>query len=81
MDFSLVFFLDPDVLYNLENENEPLASMDISHPVRNSTNINTVIESEVSEVSLRVEIPFDLEDLCSQGTKKLVMKTQRQVET
>ena len=60
LDFSLVyfilfyfilffnFFFDPDVLYNLENENELLASMDIDHPVRNSTN-NTVIESEVSE--------------------------------
>ena len=36
------------VLYNQENEKELLASMDIDHPVRNSTN-NTVIESEVSE--------------------------------
>ena len=43
------FFLPrPDVLYNQENEKELLASMDIDHPVRNSTN-NTVIESEVSE--------------------------------
>ena len=38
----------PDVLYNLENENELLASTDIDHAVRNST-INTVIETEVSE--------------------------------
>ena len=41
-------FFNPDVLYNQENEKELLASMDIDHPVRNSTN-NTVIESEVSE--------------------------------
>ena len=46
-EFSLGFFY-LDVLYNQENEKEPLASMDIDHPVRNSTN-NTVIESEVSE--------------------------------
>ena len=46
-EFSLGFFY-PDVLYNQENEKELLASMDIDHPVRNSTN-NTVIESEVSE--------------------------------
>ena len=38
----------PDVLYNLENENELLASMDIDHPQCNNTN-NTVIESGVSE--------------------------------
>ena len=42
------FFFYLDVLYNQENEKELLASMDIGHPVRNSTN-NTVIESEVSE--------------------------------
>ena len=54
-------FFYPDVLYNLENENDPLASMDISHPVRNSANINMVIESEVSEgISLRAEIPLIL---------------------
>ena len=46
-EFSLGFFY-PDVLYNQENEKELLASMDIDHPVRNSTH-NTVIESEVSE--------------------------------
>ena len=34
--FYFVFY--SDVLYNLENENEVLASMDIDHPVRNSTN-------------------------------------------
>ena len=45
--FWLAFFY-PDVLYNLENENELFDSKDIDHPVRNSTN-NTVIESEVSE--------------------------------
>ena len=54
LDFSLglLLFFDPNVFYNLENENELLASMDIAHPVRiqgkNSSN-NTVIESEVSE--------------------------------
>ena len=37
--FLFVFY--SDVLYNLENENQVLASMDIDHPVRNSTN-NTV---------------------------------------
>ena len=46
-EFPLGFFY-PDVLYNQENEKELLASMDIDHPVCNSTN-NTVIESEVSE--------------------------------
>ena len=45
--FTCLFIFDPDVLYNLENEIELLASMDIDHLVRNSTN-NTVIESEVS---------------------------------
>ena len=40
-----VFFFGPDVLYNLENENELFASMDIDHPVRNSAN-DTVIESQ-----------------------------------
>ena len=33
----LLFVFYPDVLYNLKNENELLASMDIDHPVRNST--------------------------------------------
>ena len=33
----------PDILYILEKENELLTSMDIDHPVRNSTN-NTVTE-------------------------------------
>ena len=42
------FFFYPNVLFDQENENELLASMDIDHPVRNSTN-NTVIESEVSK--------------------------------
>ena len=53
LDFSLVIIIiiiiiiiDPNVLYNLVNENELLASMDIDHPVRNSTN-HTVIESEI----------------------------------
>ena len=42
---SLFFFFGPDFLYNLENENELFASMDIDHPVRNSAN-DTVIESQ-----------------------------------
>ena len=46
--FPRFCFFDPDVLYNLENENELLAPMDIDHPVRNSTK-NTVIKREVSE--------------------------------
>ena len=46
--FIYLFFFYPDVLYNLENKNGLIASMDLDHPVRNSTN-NTVIESEVSE--------------------------------
>ena len=43
LEFSLFFcfVLYSDVLYNLENESEVLASMDIDHPLRNSTN-NTV---------------------------------------
>ena len=44
----MILLSNPDVLCNLENKNELLASMDIDHPARNSTN-NTVIESEVSE--------------------------------
>ena len=49
-DFSLGIFFDPDVLYDLENENENelLASVDIEHPVNNSTNY-TMLESEISE--------------------------------
>ena len=67
---SVFFFFDPDVLYSLENENDPLASMDISHPVRNSANINTVIESEVSEgVSLRAEIPLILKIFAQRVTR------------
>ena len=46
--FFFFFFFYLDVLNNQENEKELLASMDIDHPLRNSTN-NTVIESEVSE--------------------------------
>ena len=42
-----IYFFYPGVLYNLENENELLASIDIGHPLRNSTN-NTMIESEVN---------------------------------
>ena len=35
LDFSLgLLFFDPNVFYNLENENELLASMDIDHPMR-----------------------------------------------
>ena len=50
LDFSLGIFFDPDVLYDLENENENelLASVDIEHPVNNSTNY-TMLESEISE--------------------------------
>ena len=34
LDFSLgLLFFDPNVFYNLENENELLASMDIDHPM------------------------------------------------
>ena len=49
-DFSLGFCFDPDVLYDLENENENelLASIDVDHAVNTSTNF-PVIESEVSE--------------------------------
>ena len=45
-DFSLgLFFFDPDVLYDLENEyeNELLASIDIENAVRYNTN-NSLIE-------------------------------------
>ena len=40
--FSYLFitlFLYPDVLYNVENENELLASMDIDHPVCNAVTV------------------------------------------
>ena len=37
-NYYYYYFFDPDVLYNLENENEPLASMAIDHPVLNNTN-------------------------------------------
>ena len=49
-DFSLVFYFDPDVLYDLENENENelLASIDVDHPVSTSTSF-PVTESKVSE--------------------------------
>jgi len=49
-DFSLGVILDPNVLYDLENEyeNEPLASIDMENAVRNNTN-NSVIESEILE--------------------------------
>ena len=48
VDISLLYFSDPDVSYNLENENELLASMDVDHLVRNITN-NMAIKGEVSE--------------------------------
>ena len=32
--FIIIIIFDPDVFYNLEKENELLASMDIDHPVR-----------------------------------------------
>ena len=49
-DLSLRIFFDPHVLHDLENENENelLASVDIEHPVSNSTNY-TMLESEISE--------------------------------
>ena len=49
-DFSLGFCYNPDVLYDLENENENelLASIEVDHPVSTSTSF-PVIESKVSE--------------------------------
>ena len=49
-DFSLGILCDPDVLYDLddENENELLASIEIDNAIRNNTN-NSVVESEISE--------------------------------
>ena len=38
INYFFFFLTQVYVLYNLENENELLASMDIDHPVRNSTN-------------------------------------------
>ena len=35
LGLGLLLFFDPNVFYNLENENELLVSMDIDHPVRN----------------------------------------------
>ena len=49
-DFSLGILCDPDVLYDLEdeNENELLASIEIENAIRNDT-VNSVVESEISE--------------------------------
>ena len=49
-DFSLGIFCCPDVLYDLEdeNENELLASIEIENAIRNDT-VNSVVESEISE--------------------------------
>ena len=62
LDFSLVLslFFDPNVFYNLENENELLASMDIDHPVlihgKNRTN-NTVFPKKLAtKTQSQVEI-------------------------
>ena len=47
--FSLGFSLDPDIFFDLENENENelLASVNLESPVGNSTNC-TAIEGEIS---------------------------------
>ena len=47
--FSLGFFLDPDIFFDLENENENelLASVYLESPVGNSTNC-MAIEGEIS---------------------------------
>ena len=49
-DFSLGILFDPDVLYDLEdeNENELLASIEIENTIRNDTD-NSVVESEISK--------------------------------
>ena len=49
-DFSLGILFDPDVLYDLEdeNQNELLASVEIENVIRNGT-VNSVAESEISE--------------------------------
>ena len=49
-DFSHWILFDPDVLYDLEdeNENELLASIEIENAIRNNTN-NSVVEIEISE--------------------------------
>ena len=63
------FLLPRRLIYNLENEKELLASMDIDHPVHNSTN-NTVIESEVSE---------EVSDENTEPSKKI--QTNRDLQT
>ena len=47
--FSLGFSLDPDIFFDLENENENelLASVNLESPVGNSTNC-TAMEGEIS---------------------------------
>ena len=47
-DFCVGFCFGPDVLYDLENVNELLASIDVDHAVSNSTYFS-VIENEISE--------------------------------
>ncbi len=49
-DFSLGILFDPDVLYDLEdeNENEQLSSIEIENAIRNDAD-NSVVESEISE--------------------------------
>ena len=51
--FFCFCFLASDVLYNLENENEP--SMDIHHPVRNSTSeVSEKVSDENTEPSRKI---------------------------
>ena len=46
--FSIGTLFDVDVLYDMEDENELLASVEIENAIRNNTN-NSVVESEISE--------------------------------
>ena len=59
-------FFNPDVLYNQENEKELLASMDIDHPVRNSTNSDTAAKRTAHEqnTELPVSVVFPV---CNQN--------------
>ena len=49
-DFSLGILFDPDVLYDLEdeNENQLIASIEIESAIHNNT-ITSVVESEISQ--------------------------------
>ena len=46
--FSLGTLFGGDILYDMEDENELLASVEIESAIRNNTN-NSVVESEISE--------------------------------